>query len=214
MFTWDHERISPLLSEICPSEEDQIDKTVPGPILSCLVGKTDVITFDENDVIERLQPKLKPEWFPWKDKSAWQAVLGSPSAAQVYLDVLYEAIQRRKLESESEVIGNTYLPDKSSRARPLSEMFSAVNLPPNLGQHEDVPLLHPELQGHRLLRRRTWKPKPFKLDDYLDKAQLETASLAERKLFWTWLRKNWRNRQATTDAYTDSQLASVAKCQR
>ena len=71
-------------------------------------------------------------------------------------------------------------------------MFSAVNLPPNLGQHEDVPLLHPELQGHRLLRRRTWKPKPFKLDDYLDKAQLETASLAERKLFWTWLRKNWR----------------------
>ena len=192
MFTWDQERISPLLSEICPSEEDQIDKTVPGPILSCLVGKEDAITFDENDVVERIQPKLETEWFPWNEESEWRTVLGNPSVAKVYLDVLYETIRRRKLESESEVIENTYLPDESSRARPLAGMFSAVNLPPNLGQQEYVPLLHPELQGHRLLRRRAWKPKPFRLDDYLDKAQLETASLAERKSFWTWLRNNWR----------------------
>ena len=182
MFTWDQERISLLLSEICPSEEDQIDKTVPGPILGCLIGKADVFTFDENDVVKRLQPKLKAEWFPWKDKSQWEAVLGNPSVAKVYLDVLYETIQRRKLESESEVIENTYLPDESSRARPLAGMFSAVNLPPNLGQQEYVPLLHPELHGHRLLRRRAWKPKPFRLDDYFDKAQLETASSSGESL--------------------------------
>ena len=169
MFTWDQERVAPLLSEICPSEEDQIDKTVPGPILSCLVGKADVITFDENDVVGRIQPKLETEWFPWNDESEWQTVLSNPSVANVYLDVLYEAIQKRKLESESEVIENVYLPDEVSRVQPLAGMFSAVNLPPNLGQQEHVPLLHPELQGHRLLRRRAWKPKPFRLDDYLDK---------------------------------------------
>ena len=192
MFTWDQERVAPLLSEICPREEDQMDKSVPGPILSCLVNKTDVITFDENDVVQRLQPELEANYFPWQDNFEWQAALGNPSVAKVYLDVLYETIQRHKLESESEVIENTYLPDERSRVRPLVGMFSAVNLPPNLGQQEYVPLLHPELQGHRLLRRRAWKPKPFRLEDYLDKAQLETASLEERKSFWTWLRNNWR----------------------
>ena len=192
MFTWDQERIAPQLSEICPGEEDQIDRTVPDPILSCLVNKTDLITFDENDVIERLQPELEANHFPWQDKFEWQAVLGNPSVAKVYLDVLYETVQRHRLESESEVIQNTYLPDEGSRARPLVGMFSAVNLPPNLGQQEYVPLLHPELQGHRLLRRRAWKPKPFRLEDYLDKAQLETASPLERRSFWTWLRHNWR----------------------
>ena len=95
-------------------------------------------------------------------------------------------------ESELEVIENTHLPDESSKARLLTRMFSAISLPPNLGQQEHVPLLHPELQDHRLLRKRAWKPQIFRLDDYLDKAQFETASLPKRKLFWTWLCTNWR----------------------
>ena len=192
MFTWDQERISPLLSEICPSDEDQIDKAVPSPILRCLVGKANVITFDEHDVVERIQPKLVATWFPWNEETEWQTVLGNPSIAKVYLNVLYKTIQCRKLESASDVIANAYLPDASSRARPLAGMFSAINLPPNLGKQEQVPLLHPELQDHRLLKMRAWKPKPFRLNDYLDKTQLETASLAERQTFWTWLRTNWR----------------------
>ena len=193
MFTWDQERVSPLLSEICPSEEDQIDKTVPGPILSCLVSKVDLITFDENDAVERLQPKLGTQWFPWEAKSEWQAALGNPLVAKTYLDVAYETIRRDQLESESEVVDNTYLPDESSTARPLPEMFSAVNLPPNLGERKFAPILHPELRDHRVLKRRAWKPKPFTLDNYLDRVQLETASLAERKSFWVWLHSNWRN---------------------
>lgn len=196
MFTWDQGQISPLLSQICPSEEDQIDKTVPSSILSCLAGKmdmtTDVITFDENDAVERIQPKLEAKWFPWNEETEWQTSLGNPSIARVYLDVIYKTIQRGELKSELEVIENTYLPDKSSRVRPLAEMFSAINLPPSLDAQAHVPLLHPGLQGHRLLKRRTWKPKPFRLDDYLDKTQLETASLAERKSFWNWLHNHWR----------------------
>lgn len=192
MFTWDRERISPILSEICPSEEDQINKTVPGPILGCLIGKADMITFDENDVVHRIQPKLKAEWFPWNQESEWRTVLGNPSVAKVYLDVLHETIRRRKLESESEVIENTYLPDEERRARPLTQMFSAVNLPPKLGQRGYVPIVHPQLQDHNLLKRRTWKPKPFQLDDYLENADLDAASLSVRRSFWTWLRNNWQ----------------------
>ena len=192
MFTWDAERISPILSEICPSEEDQIDKNVPGPILSCLVDMEDTITFDEQDVIARIQPKLTAKWFPWSDESEWQAALGNPSTAKIHLDVLWLTISRSGLQSESEVIDNTYLPDENAHARPLIEMFSAVGLPPNLEQREYAPLLHPALQGHRVLKKPAWKPKPFGLDDYLDRARLQTAALAERRSFWTWLRKNWR----------------------
>ncbi|MCY3912591.1 MAG: hypothetical protein OXG43_05005 [Chloroflexi bacterium] len=192
MYTWDQEGVAPLLAKICPREEDQIDKSVPGLILSCLVEMTNVITFDENDVIERLQPELEATYFPWQDNVEWQAVFGNPSISKVYLDVLYETIQRNKLATESEVRENIYLPDDKSRARPLVGMYSAVNLPPNLGQQDYVPLLHPELQAHRLLRKRAWKPEPFRLEEYLDKAQLEKASLLERKSFWTWLRDNWK----------------------
>ena len=201
MFTWDHERISPLLSKICPDDEDQIDRTVPSPILRHL-GKhrylsndgSDglVTTFDEDDAIQRLQPQLGLGHFSWKDESEWKVKLGNPSVARIYLDVAYETIRRRGLEAEPEVIENTYLPDVNFTAQPLVGMFSAVNLPPDLGQREYVPILHSELQNHRLLRRREWKPNPFTLDDYLDNAQLESASLAERKSFWTWLSKNWR----------------------
>ena len=201
MFTWDHQRVSDLLSDICPRGEDQIDRTVPSPILSYLgencYSPNDgfdglVTTFDEDDAIERIQPEEEAEHFPWKDESEWQEVLGDPSVARAYLDVVYQATRERGLESESEVVEHAYLPDDCLRARPLMEMFSAVSLPPNLGQRGYVPLVHPELRNHHLLKRKAWKPKPYTLDDYLDNGQLETASLAERKSFCTWLHSNWK----------------------
>ena len=197
MFTWNQERVSSILSEICPGAEDQIDKHVPGPILSCLANMSltsmnDLITFDKSDVVARLQPKLKAEWFPWKDEAEWQRALGNPSTAKAYLDVLWLTISMKELESESDVRKNIYLPDEISTARPLTEMFSGVGLPPNLERRDYAPLLHPELQAHRALKSREWKPKRFGLDDYLDKAQLQTASLVERRSFWTWLRKDWK----------------------
>ena len=200
MFTWDDDdRFSPLLSEICPKDEDQIDRMVPQPILSCIKSYIDsngncdrVITFDENDAVLRLQPNLESDWFPWNDESEWRTALSNPSVAKKYLDVVYETTQKGKLASEQQVMQNAYLADRSCTARALSEMFSAVSLPANLGDRESVPILHPELQNHRLLKRQAWKPKRFTLNNYLDKAQLETASLNERESFWTWLRDNWK----------------------
>ena len=201
MFTWDRQRVSSLLSAICPIEEDQIDRTVPSPILSYLGehcydphdGFDDLVTtFDECDAIERLQPQLDISYFPWKSDSEWQETLGDPSAARIYLDVALETIQWGELESDSDVPENTYLSDEHSTAQPLAGMFSAINLPPHLDERQHVPILHPDLQDHRLLKKRGWKPKPFGLEEFLGYAQLETASLAKRKSFWAWLRTNWK----------------------
>ena len=201
VFTWERQRISDALSAICPHGEDQIDRTVPGAILSylsdnCYLPNEDfdglVTTFDEDDAIERLQPQQGAERFPWRDESEWQAALGDTSVARTYLDVAYKTFYERTAAIEPEVIENAYLPDADGKARPLPEMFSAVHLPPDFGQRRYVPIVHPELRDHPLLKRRAWRPKPFTLDDYLDNGQLETASLAERKLFWTWLHNNWR----------------------
>ena len=38
-FTWDEERLSPVLSDLCPESGDQIDKSVPPAILRCLTKK-------------------------------------------------------------------------------------------------------------------------------------------------------------------------------
>ena len=210
MFKWDDDdRFSLLLSEICPKDEDQIDRMVPQPILSCIKSYMDsngncdrVITFDEDDAILRLQPNLKSEWFSWKDESEWRTALGDPSVAKKYLDVIYETTQKGELASEQQVVQNAYMADRNCTARPLSEMFSTVSLPANLGDRESVPILHPELQNHRLLKRVAWKPERFTLDNYLDKAQLETASLNERKSFWTWFRNinNWKTVERKTRA--------------
>ena len=197
MFSWDQERISPLLSAICPSDEAQIDVTVPGAILHYLANRSnngdygEVITFDETDAIERLQPHIEANWFPWTNESEWQTRLSSPSTAEIYMDILYETIQANQLESESKIKDNIYA-RRTRNGKAAAEMFSAVNLPPNILQEEYVHLLHPRLQ-HRLLKKKVWKPKPYRLEDFLHRVKLETASLEERESFWTWLRDNWQS---------------------
>ena len=204
MFTWDKGKISPLLSDVCPSGEDQIDSGVPGPILSLLarnnIGSAMTITFDEKDAIGRLQPQTDSEGCPfaWSEEAEWRASLGNPRLSRQYMDVVYETVQAGHLDSEPAVKENAYLPDESGSARPLGDMFSGVNLPPDFGQRKLVPILHSDVRDHRLLARRAWKPKPFTLDDYLATAQLETASLESRKSFWRWFRDNWKNVQPKT----------------
>ena len=194
MFTWDKERISKRLSEICPSIEDQIDPTVPAPILRLLAGNksNSLITFDEDDAIARLQPQTQAEFFPWANEAEWQKTLGNPLVTKKYLDIVYEVVQKGFPQTGQEVVQNVYLPDVSSTARPLTEMFSAINLPKNLGRRASAPILHPGLRDHRLFKKRGWKLRSFTLDRYLDAEQIETASLEDRRSFWRWLRNNWK----------------------
>ena len=200
-FTWDGERLSPLLSELCPEREDQIDKSVPPSVLRFLVRKRfmdPLITFDENDVIARLQYKEEDCVFPWKDESEWMSSISNAATARKYLDVAYLATQNVGLEAEEQIIENVHLPDSNSELRQLKTLHSGSILPSGLQKKQVGPILHHALGDHRLLRRQAWKPKPFTIDSYLDQAELENATADQRKSFWRWLRGNWRQLKPRT----------------
>lgn len=198
MFTWANDRVSRLLSAICPESEDQIDSTVPRQILRYLAHRDDsesVVTFDENDAIDRLKPQQETRSFPWRDESEWQRSLGNPEVAKRYLDVVYESIENGDIsrQDQEEIRQFAFLPDQTRKARCLTTMFRSVSLPPNLKQRHIIPILYPMLQNHKLLKRRAWKPKLFTLEDYLDEAKLEKATDDDRRSFWSWLRRHGRS---------------------
>lgn len=200
-FTWDGERVSPLLSDLCPDREDQIDKSVPPAVIRYLATNHfsgSIISFDEKDVVDRLQHKREDCTFPWKDTSEWRSCISNAPAARKYLDVAYLAIQNRELDSEEKVIQNVYLPDLNSVLRPLCELHSGMILPSGLQNEHVGPILHHSLVDHRLLRRQAWKPRPFTIDDYLNRVDLENATVDQRKLFWGWLRVNWKQLKPRT----------------
>ena len=200
-FTWDEERVSPLLSALCPDSDDQIDESVPPTVLRYLAKNKfpdSVITFDEKDVIDRLQHQKEDCIFPWKAESEWRGCISNAATARKYLDVTYLAAQNRKLDSETEVIENVFLPDLNSELRPLSELYSGVVLPSGLQNRHLGPILHHSLGDHRLLRMQAWRPKPFTIDHYLDRADLKNSTVDQRKLFWRWLSANWRQLKPQT----------------
>ena len=200
-FTWDNERLSPLLSELCPENEDHIDKSVPPTVVRYLAQNRfdeSLITFDEKDVIDRLQHKKEDCIFPWKDESEWKRSISNAATARKYLDVAYLAVQKGKLESEEQIIENVHLPDSNSELRELKELYSGSILPSGLQNKQVGPILHHALGDHRLLRRQAWKPKPFTIDNYLDHADLESATVDQCNLFWRWLRENWRQLKPQT----------------
>ncbi len=200
-FTWDEERLSPVLSELCPESEDQIDKSVPPAILRCLAKNRFIdplITFDENDVIARLQYQEEDCIFRWKDESEWNSSISSAATARKYLDVVYLATQNGGLEAEEQVIENVHLPDSNSELRQLKTLYSGSILPSGLQDKQFGPILHHALVDHRLLRRQAWKPKPFTIDNYLDHADLANATVDQRKSFWRWLRESWRQLRPQT----------------
>ena len=140
MLTWARDRISPHLSEICPNDEDQIDRTVPSPILSYL-GRNCyqpndgfdglVTTFDEHDAIQRLQPQngtgaiLPVEGANQSGKQPWvirQSLEPTWTWPIRQFKKMNWSLGQRCAE-------NTYLPDARCTAQPLADMFNAVNLP-------------------------------------------------------------------------------------
>ena len=200
-FTWDGERWSSVLSELCPEGADQIDKSVPPTVLSYVAKARpleSMVTFDEQDVIDRLQNKREDCVFPWKDESEWRSSIGNVATVRKFLDVAYLTTQNGKLEGEEQVIDNVHLPDSNSELRPLRELHSGVKLPAGLQKQHVGPILHDSLGDHRLLRRPAWKPKPFTIDDYLDQADLDRATVDQRKVFWRWLRGSWKQLRLQT----------------
>ena len=199
MFTWDENEISPLLSQLCPSNEDQIDPLVPSPILSLLAGDdievfTDNrITFDETDVINRLQPKDDTGYFPWNNDGEWRRELGDPNIIRLYLNVLTAIYEHGSdIENLDSLLENAYLPDTASTPVPIKKLYAGINLPSDLPMEDILPMLHPSISSHRIFRKAGWKRPRFTFTDFLRRAALDKADEQKRALFWCWLKNNWR----------------------
>ena len=201
MFTWENDKVSPLLALLCPVEEDQIDPSVPGPILKLLGHKDtkgwceDHITFDENDVIERFQPKLKIDHFPWLKEETWNKALGDPITVNRILDVLLAIYQNNSEFDEKKLnslLSNSFLPDRTRLATPLSDLYASLDLPTNIPIQNIPMIMHPKVANHRIFKKKAWKRLQFTFNEFLNRANLSEADYKTRLLFWQWLKKNWK----------------------
>ncbi|HEC64712.1 MAG TPA: hypothetical protein ENI23_05430 [bacterium] len=198
-YTWDQNKISPLLLKLCPKDEVQIHPSTPKEIVSVLANSTcegwkeNHITFDEEDVIERLQASLDG-YFPWQDEKSWKVELGNPEIVNNYLDVLLAKLKLDK-EFKSDNIENLkknmYLPDVYGNATPYFTLYSATDLPTDLPNVKMPPILHYKATDHPLFKLRTWKLQRYQFHNFLQDSNLEHANEATRNELWKWVRKNY-----------------------
>lgn len=201
IFKWDLDKVSPLLAKLCPAHQNQIDPEVPGPILKLLATEgckgwlENHIRFDEDDIVERLQPTREANYFPWPDEESWKATLGDPGTAYDYLDVITEIYKNNReydKDKLEDLVNYAFLPNTKSIASPLKELYAGVNLPTGLPIRNMPQILHPKVGGHSIFRRDIWKRPRFTFDQFLDRARIESADEDTRKLFWSWIKANWR----------------------
>lgn len=200
VYLWEPRRIVQTLVNLCPKEADRIDSEVPSEIVELLADedlpgwKITHVTFDQTDVLPRMQPTRVTGFFPWPDEAAWHKELGNPRLAGDYLDVLL-AICDDRAPSSQEIRAlreGIRLPDTRGTARPLSELFVGNELPPALASLEMPALLHTTLAKHRLFKRRDWKLRVYSFEEFLEKVDFSQHSDATRRTFLMWLRKNWK----------------------
>jgi hypothetical protein len=200
VFTWAPGKIAPKLVGLCPPDLDRIDSLVPPEIVTLLADpdfpgwRTTQITFDENDVLDRLRPTDADAVFPWPNEATWRDQLGNPRIVREHLDVL-GALFEKEAPTPEELEGlrrGIHLPDTRGTARRMSDLFIGNDLPPALAAFEMPALLNAALAKHPLFRRRDWKLPVYSFEAFLEKVDFSKQSEETRRAFWTWLRMNWR----------------------
>lgn len=199
-YTWAPTKLVPLLRSLCPSELDQIDARIPKEIVALLVDsefsgwKETHVTFDEDDVLRRMQPAHGDPYFEWISDESWQRCLGNSDFSRRCLDVL--AATSEKTDSLSpEIIEklrkSIYLPDTHGTARAMNELYVGNEMPPALSVLGIPPLLNRRIVGHPLLKKRAWKLPTYSLSTFLQSADLNAHPETIRHEFFVWLRENW-----------------------
>jgi len=199
-FTWKPAKVSALLSELCPIEEEQIHPKTPEEIVGiltdgdCVGHCEDHVEFNEQDLIKRL--RLAPDaYFEWPSDKAWRAELGNPDIAIKYLDVVNETYgtdAQLNSDAREKLKNKMFLPDSQGRATCFSELYLCRDLPTDLPNLTMPPILHPRVSLHPLFRRRNWRPPPYRIGDFLKNSDIANANEETRRAFWRWLCKNWR----------------------
>ena len=190
--------IDPALSLLCPRSEFQLDPRTPPAIVQCLVTCQDenenqeFITFDEKDALARAVGQSN-EWF---DAIAdRESEYSEPLIASACLDVLVARTAAEKWDDdeEDEFIKKILLPNVEDGVTPVSELYASAPVPPEVPGFELPPVLHPDLAGHRIFRRRKWRLPKYTMGDFLVSGGLQAAGESTRRAFWEWLRQNRRS---------------------
>ena len=211
MATWSQNTVHPGLAVLCPRSELQLDPRAHPEIVRLLTEKgtrgwcEDFITFDEDDAFSRMSSDGN-KWFSGVNDP--EREFSEPLIARSCLDLIHQALDNGKCEvgEEDNLLEGLLLPDRHTRTRPIGELYCSALLP------SDVPglrlpfLLHEELTGHPLFKRRKWHRPNYTMARFLESGTLQAAGEDTRRRFWQWLRRNV-NRTAPRDR---PRLAEIA----
>ena len=197
MATW-AQQFQPPLSVICPVGEVQLDSRVHPDISRLLCdGNTEgfgkyFVTFDEKDAFDGIAGEGNEYFGIVRDP---ERELSDLLIARSYLDLIDLAIREGKYDKddEDELREVLLLPDTRLVARPFRDLYRSAVLPFDVPGLQIPPILHADLAGRRLLRRRKWRRTQYRMATFLESGTLQGASEGTRRRFWKWLQKNQRS---------------------
>ncbi len=195
MARWSLNTIHPSLAVLCPRSELQLDPRTHPEIVRLLRKEgtpgwcEDFITFDEDDAFTRMSSDGN-KWF--SGVSEPEREFAESLIARSCLDLIHQALDKGKCEVdvEDDLLKALLLPDRHAQARPIGELHCSAPLPSDVPGLRLPPLLHVELTGHPLFRRRKWRRPNYTMARFLESDILKAADEDTRRLFWQWLRQN------------------------
>ena len=195
--TWNKGAIQESLVLLSPGAERQLHPKIDPQIVRLLAHEDTsgwcetFVTFDENDVLARLSGQGNKFFEASPDPNA---ELADPSMAWAYLDVILGAINEEKwtADKEKEVQETLLLPDSNGKTAHFQSMHVSAPLPLDIPGLNLPPILHPEIAGHRLFKRKRWKRPKYTMATFLEEGTLALADDVTRLRFWQWLRNNTR----------------------
>ena len=193
--TWSVEAVHSPLAVLCPRSEMQLDPRTHPDIVRLLVNKEtpgwceEFITFDEADAFSRMSNDGN-QWFSGVRDPELE--FSEPLIARSCLDLTHQALDNGKCEvgEEDNLLEALLLPVRHAQARPIGELYCSAPLPSDVPGLRLPPLLHDELTGHSLFKRRKWHRPNYTMARFLESGTLQAADEDTRRLFWLWLHQN------------------------
>lgn len=187
------------LIALCPPDADRVDPDLPSEFVRLLAAKDfpgwkeTHVTFDERDVLHRMQPTALHSFFPWNCEDEWRRCLGNASVVKRCLDVLLVATLSKGISSQDIVDArkNIYLSNSVGQPVLMSSLFIGNQLPTSLASLGMPPLLHEDLADHAIFRRTAWRLATFSFEALFDLLSSKAHAPETRRHLWNWISKNW-----------------------
>jgi hypothetical protein len=198
-FSWDYSKVSARLAELAPPDYVQLDPNCPAAVVETLVDalytdgpELDYTTFNEEDVIQRLQPEDDDGSFPWESENQWRAHLSHADHVRKYLDIVQLALRKGKV-TPAEIDSlreNGRLPDLDGEIAAWDHLHRASEGMQAVPGVEVPRQVHPMLENHPILRRGKLALRPFRLDEFLIGLDFTETDTAGRDHFFRWFLRN------------------------